>query len=62
MLSTGDSLYTLRTYKLKCRKRRTVFLANSKQKRTFVAIVISEIVDFKSKTCKYHYISVAVKV
>ena len=49
ILSTRDSLQTQDTYRLNVRGWKKVFQANGSQKKTGVAIFISDKIDFKIK-------------
>ena len=50
MLSTRNPLQTLDTYRLKVRGWKNIFHANGNQKKTILAILISEKIDLKIKT------------
>ena len=60
MLSTRDSLKTGDTYRLKLKGWKKIFHTNRDQKKTGVAILISDKIDFKTKAMKRdkdgHYI------
>ena len=63
MLSTRDTLYTPRDrYSLKVRGWKKIFHASGNQKKAGVAIIISDKIDFKTKTNKRdkvgHYIMI----
>ena len=49
MLFTRDSLEIQRTNRLKVKGRKKIFHANSNQKRTGMAIIISDKIDIKLK-------------
>ena len=48
MLSTRNPLQTLDTYRLKVRGWKNIFHANGKQKKTGVAVLISDKIDLSS--------------
>ena len=50
MLSTRDSLHTQVLNKLKMKGQEKIFPANGNQKKVEVAILISDKIDFKTKT------------
>ena len=52
MLSTRDHLKTGNTYRLKVKGWKKIFHANRDQKKAGVAILISDKIDFKTKTVK----------
>ena len=52
MLSTRDSLKTRDTYRLKLKGWKKIFHANRDQKKTGVAILISDKIDIKTKAMK----------
>ena len=62
MLSTRDHLKTGNTYRLKVKGWKKIFHANRDQKKAGVAILISDKIDFKTKTVKRdkegHYIMI----
>ena len=62
MLSTRDPLQTWDTYRLKVRGWKKVFHANGNQKKAGLAILISDKIDFKTKTVtrekEGHYIMI----
>ena len=49
MLPTGDLLKTRDTYRLKVKGWKKIFHANRDQKKTGIAILISDKIDFKTK-------------
>ena len=62
MLSTRDPLRPRGTYKLKVRGWKKIFHANGNQKKAGVAVLISDRIDFKTKTItrdkEGHYIKI----
>ena len=66
MLSTRDHLKTGDTYRLKVKGWKKIFHANRDQKKAGVTILISDKIDFKTKTVKRdkdgHYIMIKVSI
>ena len=62
VLSTRDSLRPRDTYRLKVRGRKNIFHASGNQKKAGVTILISDKIDFKTKTVtrdkEGHYIMI----
>ena len=54
MLSTRDHLKTRDAYRLKVKGWKKIFHANRDQNKAGVAILISDKIDFKTKTMKRH--------
>ena len=55
MLSTRDHLKTRDTYRLKVKGWKMIFHAKRDQKKTRVAILISDKIDFKTKAVNRDY-------